>query len=65
MIWVRRFAWHVYFHFLRFGHREELGGKRDSAVLNLIGGNTVWTSAVVVGAKAEGANRRQVFCSDG
>lgn len=59
MIWVRGFAWHVYFHFLWFGHREELGGKRDSAVLNLIGGNTVWTSAILVGAKVEGPTGRK------
>lgn len=35
-------GWIVHFRFLRFGYREALGdeqGERNSAVVNLIGGN--------------------------
>lgn len=57
MIWVRGLTgWVVYFHFLRFGYREALGdeqGKRNSAVVNLIGGNPVWTCALNVGAMSQ------------
>lgn len=57
MIWGRGLTgWIVHFHFLRFGYREALGdeqGKRNSAVVNLTGGNPVWTCTLNAGAIAQ------------